>query len=204
MRCGYISGYAEGRAFPPNGIEKGLIAMTLSHELELFAKTHLELRKAIRLCIENRLQVPGLTLIFVGIDSMTWLDMPPEKQRNGRADFLKWADKYVLPRMELPCKRLELYSARCGFLHSLSGSSDMVRDGLARKLNYEWSVEDTRTFNQLLKVRGHEDHFTISILDLCLAFEEGVLQFQCDVEADPDKTALVSQRVESYYTGLAG
>lgn len=70
--------------------------------------------KAIDLCIENKLRMPALILVYSGIDIFAALNRPIEKNEATREDFKRWCDRYLLSKNELPCSAIDLYAARCG------------------------------------------------------------------------------------------
>jgi hypothetical protein len=54
-----------------------------------------ELVAALDLCFEKGLVLPGLALLYAGIDGMAWLAKPNEGDRFGDA-FCNWVTTYLL------------------------------------------------------------------------------------------------------------
>ena len=85
----------------------------------------LQLFTSIDSCIERKVQLPTLILIYAGIDSIAWLGAENVSGPVG-VRFMAWVDRYLLTAKPLACTSADLYSARCGILHSLTGDSDLI------------------------------------------------------------------------------
>lgn len=86
---------------------------------------------------------------------MGWLACPAKQQIGTRADFIAWAEKYLLPESGLDCTALELYAARCGALHTMSPESQLAREGKARRVLYAWGTHDAKKLELAAeKVKG--------------------------------------------------
>jgi len=96
------------------------------------------LLKAIDTCLKNELQLPGLILLYTGIDSMAWLNRPKLQPDVRRNDFIYWVNRYLLPDSGLACEALDLYAARCALVHSYTSESSLTRQ--TRKLALKYPV----------------------------------------------------------------
>lgn len=94
-----------------------------------------EMFKAISLALGSNLHTPALILAYSLIDIAGWLD---SNHKSVRVRFTSWVDKYVLPEAGLTCSSMDLYGARCGFLHSYSATSDLSASQKASKIFYAW------------------------------------------------------------------
>src|SRR5665648_561516 len=103
--------------------------------------------ESISLCIKNKYFIPGLSLIYSGIDIMAWFNLPITQQDVTGKDFKKWTGKYLLPNSNLECNASDLWAARCGIVHTSSFKSKLSREGKAREIYYAWgnkSAEDLK------------------------------------------------------------
>jgi hypothetical protein len=82
-----------------------------------------ELVEAAQLCLANRRLVPTFVLTCTGLDAAAALTAEDPKA-GVRTKFVWWVETYLLPRTPLKVTALDLYAARCGVLHTLTGTSD--------------------------------------------------------------------------------
>jgi hypothetical protein len=79
----------------------------------------------------NRCEAGGATtaavaMAFVCIDTMAFLSLPPENDKQGRADFIDWVDAYLKGHEDQPYqyRGLDVYGARCALLHAFGSEAD--------------------------------------------------------------------------------
>ncbi len=90
------------------------------------AVTLIQSLEAAELCISNKLILPAVKLIYSTIDILAWLSV--EEEEHSGHDFIKWAEKYVIPHIELGnCNGVDLWGARCGVLHMATAESKPTR-----------------------------------------------------------------------------
>jgi hypothetical protein len=114
-----------------------------------------QLGAAIETCLDGRHILSALTLLYSAIGTVCWLDS--EQQFETRADFKRWAEKYMLNAKgskAVECTAIELYAARCGILHTSSGESRLAADGEARMLQYAWGTGSAAAANEVGKAIG--------------------------------------------------
>jgi len=89
----------------------------------------LALTNQIKDCGQNGRLLAALTLSFVCIDTMAYLGLPSGKTTQTRTDFIAWVDRYLKAHHEqqYQCRGIDLYAARCGFLHAFSAEADLHR-----------------------------------------------------------------------------
>ena len=92
------------------------------------------LLESVEDCLAKRRILPCLALLYSGIDVVSSL----EHDASTRSAFIGWADRYMLKNASLDCRGVDLYSARCGVLHSFSADSDLSKQGKARRVMYSW------------------------------------------------------------------
>ncbi|MGD0775521.1 MAG: hypothetical protein ABSC05_22120 [Candidatus Solibacter sp.] len=105
---------------------------------------------AIDYCFEKRLIAPTLALLYSGIDTMAWLGLPDDRQDVTGEDFVQWTDRYLLPDSGISCTALDLYSSRCGIVHSMTGESRAIRRGVAQRVFYAWGNHRAEDLQQIL------------------------------------------------------
>jgi hypothetical protein len=79
----------------------------------------------------NKCEAAGATtaavaMAFICIDTMAFLALPAGKNKQGRADFIAWVDKYLKGMAEQPYqyRGIDVYGARCALLHAFSSEVD--------------------------------------------------------------------------------
>jgi hypothetical protein len=152
-----------------------------------------QIKKGIRVALENECYASGVILIYSGIDAMAYLDMPDGQLDVTRSDFERWADNYI----RCPCKEqvsgLELYGARCGMLHTHTIISQLSRQGKVRQIGYmDKSVPEVR-YNPAVS----KDLVLVSVEGLAEAFFAGVDRFLIEAFADAEKATVAEQRLRT-------
>jgi hypothetical protein len=157
--------------------------------------------RAIELCLAEDLWEPAIVLMLGFIDACAWLSRPLDHADVKADDFIAWTQKYVLPDSKLQCTAEELYAARCGMLHSLTGESRMHRQHKVRKIFWARAQDDN--VYTLLQLRMNEKLLpvTVGIDHLFWALSRALDRFGLDLDADEDYARLVGDRIhQSYFT----
>lgn len=149
------------------------------------------IKRDIDVVIENGRWRAAVMLIYAGMDFMAFLDMEAGQVEVTRADFVRWADRY----MRFPCKEQvsgeDFYGARCAMLHSYGTDSRMSRAGKCRQIGYmDQSVPEVR-----FDAKVDADLVLVSIRALKKAFFDGVNEFLIYAYATPAKKAVVDPRL---------
>jgi hypothetical protein len=90
--------------------------------------------RAVAVLTHNGCHTHALALVFSSIDKMAWLTSA--NTDTTRTDFMRWVDDYLLPVGSISLNAIDLYAARCGFLHTGSSESKLFRDGKAKQIFY--------------------------------------------------------------------
>lgn len=165
--------------------------------MKLFNNCCKNIVESIALCIKKKYFIPGLSLIYSGIDIMAWFNLPTTQQDVTGNDFKEWAEKYLLPNSNLECNASDLWAARCGIVHTSSFKSKLSREGRAREIYYAWgnkSVEDLKKIILFHK----KDAIAVHIDDLFNAFKKGIDEFQTDIRISFNKSKSVYNRARKY------
>jgi hypothetical protein len=155
--------------------------------------------------LSQRLRLMGscLTLMYSMVDAMAFLSMP-DKGLKGRAkedverdDFTSWVDRYVLSRIATACSALDLYAARCGWVHTHGFDSKLARQGKAKIVLYAWGAETVDVLNQLPSAKGKSIRASVAVdLDeLVVAVTRGAAAFLADVAADAPQRQRIASRI---------
>jgi hypothetical protein len=151
--------------------------------------------QAIRLCIDNKLFMPALVLIYSGIDFVSALGRPASKTDAQRSDFITWVDRYM------PCDKLsltgaDLYGARCGIVHAMTSESRLQREGKVKRVFYTWGTARPEPLNN--KLRGEPGVF-VKVEFLFDVFLEGLAKFGDAVSEDATLYGLITQRTNQIF-----
>jgi len=141
--------------------------------IEVFYKGLLPVFKAIDLCMENKLILPALMLIYSSIDIVGSLER--KEDESTKASFIRWVDNYMLKAKPLGCTALELYGARCGILHALAAESDLYKDGKVRMVIYAWGTAKSDHLKATSKLLERERDVVVHVSDLTEAFKLGLV-----------------------------
>jgi len=161
------------------------------------------LLKAIDTCLKNELQLPGLILLYTGIDSMAWLNRPKLQPDVRRNDFIYWVNRYLLPDSGLACEALDLYAARCALVHSYTSESSLTRQGKAKEIAYPWGKGGAKKLQKAMNSVDKNRAIAVHIEDLFHAFQNGIERFKEALSNDPIRAQLVFERIaKKYYEEL--
>jgi hypothetical protein len=163
----------------------------------------LQLDAAIEACLEKKLVTPALVLLYSAIDIGSWL-ASEDPNASVRDYFTAWVENYLLPSKPLNCTALELYSARCGLVHTFTPDSRLVEQGKARRIVYAWGTAKSADLQKLIDMKGWSDKLVaVHVEELYAAWRLGVLSFAKELENKPPKAAAVNERTKKFFSNLA-
>jgi hypothetical protein len=149
------------------------------------------LHKAIGDCLARGQHFAALILLYAGIDIIASIEL---KKGNNKTSFTSWADAYLIPAGSLDCTSLELYSARCGILHTMTAESDLSRSGQARAIYYSWGDADPRQLNAAIEMsEAKGTALVLNVEHLSDSFMAAVINWSKEVRLD----AVRLQRIEA-------
>lgn len=160
-----------------------------------------QMRRAVELCLQEDLWEPALILMLSFVDACAWLARPKDHPDVKVEDFVAWVNAYLLPESRLECTAEELYGARCGLLHSLTGESRLHRQEKIRKIF--WSRASGDEVYTLLQLRMNEKNLPVGVgIDhLFWALGQGLQRFGDELDRNEELGRLVGERVQqSYFT----
>jgi hypothetical protein len=159
----------------------------------------LDFIKAATILFKKGYIVPGLVLLYTGIDIVASLERRGDE--GTKAAFVRWCSSY-LDESLVPCTSVDLYSARCGILHGHTPDSDLTRAGKARKVYYAWGTGKAASLDEIAKHVKTSDAINIHVDGLRDAFLSGIKEWATDVQKDPTRTAKVEKRLSKWFTNL--
>ena len=145
---------------------------------------------SVRLCIDNGLILPALTLIYTGTDLAASLARPLGQPKVTRSDFIRWAETYMECRQRLGVEGIDLYGARCGIVHTYTPDSDLYREGKAKRIMYSWGDQEPQSATSLVRGLGYSEIF-IKVEVLFEVFCIGLDKFAEAIATDKELEARV-------------
>jgi hypothetical protein len=146
---------------------------------------------SIAMLLEAFRESSALILLYTGIDVFGALNT--DDGVSTQASFVRWSEKYMDPATKLGCTGLELYSARCGLLHTLSPLTRLTKSGKAREFVYV-------TYPPFLPQQNVSGGpFIVHVPLLWLAFRDGTREFVKETDLDQSQAQRVSRNLSNLY-----
>lgn len=135
------------------------------------------------------LTIPALTMVYVGIDTMTWLGLPVGQERQRRQDFYRWVNTYLRadPQEPYQYEGRDVYAARCAVLHQFATVAELHRQANPPKKFGYLDNGPHRT--------DGGDLVLISVAMLVRDYRHGVGLFMAAARANRDIKARIDSRV---------
>ena len=126
--------------------------------------------------IQRELILPALILIYSGIDSASFL---ATKDINAQVNvrFIDWVNRWMYSTKILPCSAEELYSARCGVVHTFTSDSNLTRNKNVRRVAYSWGSSDIIKFQKTMDINHPGKMVALSVNDLYESYKLGLADF---------------------------
>jgi hypothetical protein len=153
---------------------------------------------AIRLCLDKKHQIPALTLIYNAIDVLGAISRNSDKPYADKSDFIRWSEAYLRCNELLNVSGVDLYSARCGILHTYTGHSHQSDRGNARVILYAWGNRDILEPQKTLEQLGFNEVF-VKIESLLDALIGSVGLFCEELDRDDQLRELIQKRANRFY-----
>jgi len=153
--------------------------------------------------LQSKSILPGLILIYSGIDIMAWLSRDKSHQENTRSDFKIWVNTYLLPDSRLNCNADDLYAARCSILHTYTPESKISREGGAREIYYTWGTANSRQLQKRIDISPKSGKaIALSIDTLNSAFKIAIERFNKALNRNTSLSKLVSKRAGKFFVSI--
>lgn len=129
-------------------------------------------------------KLPAFLLLFTSLDIVASLTRPVTAEDTSGQVFMDWVTAYMLlPDSGLSCTAMDVWGARCGFLHTLTTESSKSRQGAARELQF---IGDDKLAAELQQKFDPElaKHIFVPLRPFVAAFINSVERFATAVQAD--------------------
>jgi hypothetical protein len=169
---------------------------------QLYEHNMEELTNTIETCARTRLLLPGLILLYSGIDIMAWLNRDESYAGDKRSDFIQWVKSYLFPGSALCCTAEDLYSARCSVLPYTSESTTGL-EGEPKEIFYAWGESRDEPFQRYMAIsRAKDKTIVLHVYTLVDAFKSGVRRFNSRLSNDISLSRLVYKRSNGFFTNI--
>jgi len=157
--------------------------------------------RSIGTCLSTEHPEAVLALVYSGIDVMGWLAGPAEAKDACRKTFVDWSNRYIVGRIESVEEKhvisgQDLWSARCGFLHTSTPVSRRTNSGQAQVIWYRFRGKDGTKDGVDLLSSAPLQFLGLDVEALALAFREGGKAFLEDLKANEEARHLADSRAQ--------
>ena len=157
--------------------------------------------RAVTVLTHNGFDMHALSLVFSSIDKMAWLSSA--NIDHGRKEFIAWVNNYFLCGNNSLLDAVDLYAARCGFLHAGSAESKLYRDSKAKQIFYTTGplraqAEAEAEIHSKLPILGikPDDVVVVQCIELLSQWIDSIGRFTDAIKADAALQTLTKQRAE--------
>lgn len=154
------------------------------------------IKRGIQVTYDNECYGACLILIYCGIDAMSYLDMPPSQEEVRVNDFIQWAERYLGPSLKNQATQItgeELYSARCGVVHTYTVESRRTKGGGSRRIGYMVGGSCSIAYDPKID----SGTAMLRLETLRDAFFTGIDQFLTESYADKQKQPILETRLRN-------
>jgi hypothetical protein len=157
---------------------------------------------AIKLLLDAAHTLPALMMLYAAVDILGSL-LRPESEPDTKGEyFKKWVHDYMIAHSQVAFTSEELWSARCGLLHTHTASSKLSRQGKARQLHYfrAHGASLPPAMQHAMRDALSQGKLFVEVDALCTVFRDGTQRFLAAVQSD----AALEKRVLHHSTHLFG
>ncbi|MBL1214472.1 MAG: hypothetical protein HND52_14035 [Ignavibacteriae bacterium] len=165
--------------------------------LQLLNDRFEEIIFSLELCKDKGFVLPSLMILYNAIDSAAHLY---SSNKSGKKRFIDWVDKFMIKSEDYGFTAIDLYSARCGILHTLTSTSSLVLEGKARKGIYSLDDSKEEDLQELLDPSVLNECFFVKLDDLIKLFYKGFLEFFDSIFIDTKLKSDVVSKCGKYYS----
>jgi len=152
-------------------------------------------------CVQQKNTLSALILLYAAIDTAGWLDS--EQPNATRTSFISWTQRYLLQAIALDCTPIDLYAARCGLLHTFTPESQLASEGKARFVCYAWGDAKVEEMKAIIGRMGKAAcYVAVHFDDLYEAWQQGLVAFTQDLDAEPEWKARVFLKANKFFTSM--
>ncbi len=148
------------------------------------------IRRSIELVCENQCYGAAVILIFAGIDAMSHINRPENKDYNDGEDFKIWVSNFFHIYGDTRITPDEWWAARNAIVHTYGAFSKLHEKGIRVLM---WMVGPDPNIRYDYNKEPH--HVIVDILAMKDAFFKGMERFLIEGFADPTKKNLFEKRI---------
>jgi len=170
-----------------------------------FLKNNADMLAAAERCIELRQHVPALVLIYSHIDTLAWA---ASNKAGGdvRTNFEAWATRWLIPHLQSHSPEVtatDLYGARCGVLHTLTGKSALSARGSAREVAYAWGTGNVDVLRAAMAEAAlPQQVVALHYQELLQSLRHAVADFVASADNDPQIATALEAADRKHYTNI--
>ena len=163
----------------------------------------MQLGAGVQACLDKRLSMPALILLYSAIDITSWL-ASGYTSSTVRERFTSWVDQYLLSAKRLGCTSLELYSARCGIVHTFTPDSQLANIEGIRRVAYAWGSAKSVDLQTLIEKTNWTDRLVaVHVEELFEGWRLGALAFVNELQENPKRAEMVKLKARKFFDHLA-
>jgi hypothetical protein len=155
-----------------------------------------QLLSAAQRCLAERQILPCLTLLYAGMDVMSFLESAPAEKVN--VHFKRWVQNNLLPLTNWTCTAVDLYAARCAVVHTFTAESDLSKAGKAKVILYAHSGADPTKLQKVGVDFGWDVEY-LNVEDMLKFFGQAALNYLADMSSDPVRKAQVEKKAGLWF-----
>ena len=183
--------------------------------IEVICRNVLELVASMEDCLAKERILPCLILLYCGIDIIASLEDKAPKVRGeklptrspamataSRHSFERWVNRYLLKAGHFSFSARDLYSARCGIIHSYSPESDLYRSGRARIICYAYgpdTLQDLEERNRREVEMGFQRTVGAHVRDLITGYRNAFANYIEDVQNDSARMRTIVEATKVWF-----
>jgi hypothetical protein len=166
-----------------------------------FFQNYVQVVAAVQICLEKKLQMPALILIYTLMDTFAWAVYGAD-ERSSRRRFETWAKKWVLGHAELGCTAVDLYAARCAVLHTMTSEASLTESGEARRIAYAWGTATAEKLRSAVSALEHDNIVAVHIESLFAAVREGMARMVERSDQDSRLRMRLEQAASKHFASM--
>jgi hypothetical protein len=152
----------------------------------------------IRWAIDSKRNLAAAQLILSAVDVIAGIDRPLEKEDTTGDIFIRWCDEHMaISGRDQQLTGLDLWGARCGFLHGYTPLAKVVREGRARMLGYVDEAE-----NPVMGSTETPDLLIVSLRSLFSSLTKGMAASMKRANCDAEIGNIVNQRMAMMFHSI--
>lgn len=155
-----------------------------------FMRNYMQVIQGTQVCIDQKLLIPALILIYTVIDTLAWASSP-DKKAPVRRRFEAWVIEWIGSRFA--CSATELYAARCGILHTLTSKADLITSGNVREVVYAWGTATSQDLQATIDHLGKEKYVALHVSELFQAVREAMADMLEKAVSDASLSACLDE-----------